>query len=69
MLSEAQVAQFDRNGFLNAGQVLEADQVQALSDALDAVIEKGPDGFAEGETSRCCSTAWAGAAIARSGRS
>lgn len=49
MLSDAQVSQFERNGFLNAGQVLEPQEVQSLSDALDAVIEKGPDGFAEGE--------------------
>lgn len=49
MLSEAQVAQFERNGFLNAGQVLTSGEVQTLSDALDALIEKGPDGFADGE--------------------
>jgi len=49
MLSESQVAQFERNGFLNAGQVLADQEVQALSDALDAIIDKGPDGFAEGE--------------------
>lgn len=49
MLNETQVAQFERNGFLNAGPVLDDSEVQRLSDALDAVIDTGPDGFGEGE--------------------
>lgn len=49
MLTPAQIAKFNRNGFLNAGSVLEPGEVQALSDALDAVIAKGPDGFGPGE--------------------
>ena len=49
MLTEAQAAQFARDGFLNAGQVLSAGELAALTDALDAVIAKGPDGFAADE--------------------
>ncbi|MFP4451358.1 MAG: phytanoyl-CoA dioxygenase family protein, partial [Rhodosalinus sp.] len=46
---EQQVHQFNRNGFLNAGEVLDEGLVDRLSDALDAVIARGPDGFANGE--------------------
>ena len=45
MLNERQVADFQRDGFLNAGQMLSDDAVQALSDELDRIIATGPEGF------------------------
>jgi len=48
-LSDEQVAQFQRDGFLNAGPVLDEPAVRELSDELDRVIAIGPDGFAAGE--------------------
>lgn len=48
-LSDAQVDQFHRDGFLNAGMVLTEEEVTELSDALAAVIERGPEGFTEPE--------------------
>ncbi|MDX1682327.1 MAG: phytanoyl-CoA dioxygenase family protein [Phycisphaeraceae bacterium] len=50
MLSDQQVATFERRGFLNAGPVFSPEEVDRFSDELDRIIEKGPDGFAEGET-------------------
>ncbi len=46
MLSEAQVQQFHRDGYLNAGPVLDPDTVAVLSAALDGIIATGPEGFA-----------------------
>jgi phytanoyl-CoA hydroxylase len=48
-LDDAQVQQFHRDGFLNAGMVLSDEEVGELSEALAAVIERGPDGFSESE--------------------
>ena len=49
MLNEEQIARFDADGFLNAGPLLEQDEVEELRSELDRVLETGPDGFAEGE--------------------
>lgn len=49
MLNTQQVEKFKRDGFLNGGNVLDEATVQELSDALDAVIAIGPNGFADGD--------------------
>ena len=49
MLTRAQVEQFHRDGFLNAGRMLDDGQLAELSSDLDRVIARGPDGFAEDE--------------------
>ena len=43
MLTDQQVATFNKNGFLNGGKILEDDQVNALRDELSRVIEGGED--------------------------
>lgn len=48
-LSDAQIEQFHREGFLNAGMVLHDEEVTELSSALAAVIDRGPDGYGESE--------------------
>ena len=48
MLTERQVDQFQRDGFLNAGTMLSAQVVEELSLILDDVIRRGPGGFPEG---------------------
>ena len=48
-LSDGQVDQFQRDGFLNAGTVLSEEEVAELSDALAAVIGRGPGGFSDDE--------------------
>jgi phytanoyl-CoA hydroxylase len=49
MLNEEQVARFDADGFLNAGPLLELDEIEELRSEVDRLMEVGPDGFAEGE--------------------
>jgi phytanoyl-CoA hydroxylase len=49
MLSDAQVRQFQQDGFLNGGMMLEPEEVEVLSRELDDVIRRGPNGFAPGE--------------------
>jgi ectoine hydroxylase-related dioxygenase (phytanoyl-CoA dioxygenase family) len=49
MLISQQVAQFDRDGFLNGGRVLDDAQVEELRDELDRVIAASKRGFASGE--------------------
>jgi hypothetical protein len=49
MLTQEQVEQFHRDGFLNAGRILDHDQLDELSSDLDRVIAQGPDGFAADE--------------------
>eukprot|EP01043_Picozoa_sp_COSAG02_P039175 COSAG02_NODE_3074_length_7423_cov_1.966548_7_plen_187_part_00 len=47
-LSEQQIDQFDRDGFLNSGEhLLTEAEVTELSEALDDIIAKGPEGFVE----------------------
>ena len=50
MLSNDQIAQFDRDGFLKGGTILSGSQIQTLKDELDALLARGPDSFAEDET-------------------
>ena len=45
MLTDAQVKQFDHDGFLNGGRILSDAQIQELIDDLHRVIDIGPDGF------------------------
>jgi len=49
MITPAQAQQFNRDGFLNGGLMLEPGDVAELSHALDEVIAKGPHGFLPGE--------------------
>ena len=49
MLSAEQVAQFDRDGFLNGGPALNDAEVEELRGELMGLIERGPDSFAPGE--------------------
>ena len=49
MLSDDQVAEFDRHGYLNGGRVIDDAAVDALRDELDRVIARGKEGFAAGE--------------------
>ena len=49
MLTDEQIAAFQRDGFLNAGPVLRDAEIARLSGALDDVIAKGPGGFAADE--------------------
>ena len=49
MLTQEQVQRFHRDGFLNAGRILDDEQLAELSSDLDRVIAKGPDGFADDE--------------------
>ena len=47
-LSDEQIDQFDRDGFLNSGEhLLTEAEVTELSEALDDIIVKGPEGFVE----------------------
>lgn len=48
MLSEEQIAAFERDGFLNGGVLLDNDEVLELRSDLEDVLEIGPDGFADG---------------------
>src|SRR3954468_24950434 len=50
MLSAEQVKEFDRNGFLNGGRVIDEAAVKELQSELDRVIEKqNSGGFGAGE--------------------
>ena len=49
MLTSEQVDEFEQNGFVNGGKVISDAALTELTAALDAVLDKGPDGFAEGE--------------------
>jgi ectoine hydroxylase-related dioxygenase (phytanoyl-CoA dioxygenase family) len=48
MLTEEQVADFHRDGFLNGGRILDERGVQELKDELDRILSIGPEGFPEG---------------------
>ncbi len=48
MLTEAQVRQFQRDGFLNAGLMMTEAELAELSRDLDDAIRRGPDGFPDG---------------------
>ena len=49
MLDQQHIDEFDRDGFLSVGNFLSVVEGGELSDALDQVLAKGPEGFAEGE--------------------
>ena len=49
MLDASQVSEFDRNGYLNGGRVLDDADVDELRDELDRVIARGKAGFAPHE--------------------
>ena len=49
MLTDQQVEQFNRDGFLNGGRVLGDGEVEELAAELDRVLRNGEDGFAEDE--------------------
>ena len=52
MLTDEQVAEFHRDGFLNGGRILDEDGVQELKDELERILTIGPEGFPEGTTPR-----------------
>lgn len=45
MLSDKQIESFEREGYLNGGVLLDNDEVIELREALESVLEIGPDGF------------------------
>ena len=45
MLTPGQVRDFQRDGFVNGGALLDDAFVAELSDDLDRIIAKGPAGF------------------------
>ncbi len=47
MLTDSQVTEFHRNGFLNGGRILDDAGVQELRDELQRVLDTGPEGFPE----------------------
>jgi hypothetical protein len=49
MLSRDQIDSFEKNGFLNAGRVLDDGEVGELSAGLERIVERGTSGFAAGE--------------------
>jgi phytanoyl-CoA hydroxylase len=59
MLSAAQVKEFDRNGFLNGGRVIDDAQVAELQRDLDRVIEKeSTGGFKDDEARPVMISKW-----------
>ena len=49
MLTDQQVQQFERNGFLNAGRMLDDGLLTNLTSELDRILAKGPAGFSDDE--------------------
>ena len=48
MLTHGQIDKFHHDGFLNAGPVLEADELEELTTELQRIIDIGPDGCEDG---------------------
>ena len=48
-LSPEQVSAFRRDGFLNAGRLLDDAELDELAAELDRIIAAGPHGFADGD--------------------
>ena len=48
MLTTRQIERFHQDGFLNSGPVLRQSEVDEITEGLEAILEIGPDGFAEG---------------------
>ena len=49
MLSQSQVEQFDKDGFLNGGRVLNGVELGELRKELQRILDIGPDGFQPGD--------------------
>ncbi len=49
MLAPSPIQEFHRNGFLNGGRILGDDELEELKEELDRVLDKGLEGFAQGE--------------------
>tara|TARA_B100000405_G_scaffold265926_1_gene203184 strand:- start:126 stop:977 length:852 start_codon:yes stop_codon:yes gene_type:complete len=47
MLTEKHFSDFDRDGFVNGGKVLNDGELEKLTFALDEIIGRGPGGFSE----------------------
>ena len=47
MLTEKQLSDFARDGFVNGGKVLNDGELEKLTFALDEIIGRGPGGFSE----------------------
>tara|TARA_B100001250_G_scaffold413402_1_gene447414 strand:- start:1387 stop:2238 length:852 start_codon:yes stop_codon:yes gene_type:complete len=45
MLTEKHLSDFDRDGFVNGGKVLDDAELEQLTSALGEMINKGPDGY------------------------
>ncbi len=45
MLTETQLSDFDRDGFVNGGKVLDDAQLEELTSALGEMINRGPGGY------------------------
>lgn len=46
MLTDSQISQFDHDGFLNGGRILDDQQIEDLKNELDELLARGPDSFA-----------------------
>ena len=49
MLTPQQLEEFNRNGFINAGPILDDSEIEELRAELARIMEIGPDGFEEGQ--------------------
>ncbi len=49
MLSKLQIEQFNRDGFLNGGRILDQAALEELGDDLQRILNIGPDGFQPGD--------------------
>ena len=54
MLTEQQIQEFERNGFVTVGPALELEEVDELGTELDRILAVGPDGFAPQEPQPVC---------------
>ncbi len=54
MLTQQQIQEFERNGFINAGAALELEEVDELGVELDRILALGPDGFAPSHQQPVC---------------
>ncbi|MEE3233362.1 MAG: phytanoyl-CoA dioxygenase family protein [Candidatus Latescibacterota bacterium] len=45
MLMEQQISDFDRNGFVNGGKILDDAELEQLTSALGEMINRGPGGY------------------------
>lgn len=59
-ITASQVGQFEKDGFLNAGKVLDEATVDGLSDELDRIIAIGPAGFKDAKRAPVSFTAIGG---------